>query len=254
MATYGPASAGVSQSTMRGWLDQAVAYAEARFGPRDARFTLYGPFPDAIGPICNYCPPGADPPFATVFVSELSTRDQFCALFECAHEAVHVLTPRPGRGQASLFEEGLATWASVSYMWITQLRDMRPVLGPRYREALALVEPLLGDANPRVPPPTNQEEAFRLWQTQMPQRRAPVPSVLNLRERVAAISDATADDLQAVWPELDRATAERLAAPAGEMRPVRTTSAAAVPPPASAGTPNAFAPTLVQAKGRGFPR
>ncbi len=217
MVVYGSPSATISQGQLRTWLDEAVAYAEARFGARDPQFTLYGPFPDALGPICNPTRPDGGAPFVTVFVSEGSARSQSCAFFECAHEAVHLLTPRPGAACASLFEEGLATWASVSYLWLACAMDVRSWLGPRYAEALTLVEPLLGEAAPRDLP-SEQQAMLDLHLAHIPLLHAPVPAVLALRARATAISDATTDDLQAVWPTMDRTTAERLAGSSGEMR------------------------------------
>lgn len=218
VAPTAPPAVPFSDEWLRYWVLEALAYVEARFGPRDPRYLFRDPYTGGEGPICYT--PTAGLPYVHICLSEGSRRNQWCAMFESAHEAVHALTPRLGEGRASLFEEGLATWASVAYMWHSSLQNVRSWLSPRYAEALALVEPLLGEANPGLPTPRTIEEIRAIDSAgQGHPRREREASVLALRDRVGAISDATADDLQAVWPALDRATAERLAAPAGEMRP-----------------------------------
>ena len=80
--------------------------AEERFGARDMTYTPLGLEFDGAAPHLWF--PG-DRHHISIVLTEAARFDPAEALFELAHETVHMLAPTSGRSEAPVFEEGLAT-------------------------------------------------------------------------------------------------------------------------------------------------
>ena len=103
------------RSNERVWkeeLSKIIEEAEFWFGPRDRSYELLEPRVSQS----FYATP-AIYPFRKIriFLTKEAKREPYCAAYELAHEAVHVLSPvlmlRP-----TLLEEGLATYFSFKYV------------------------------------------------------------------------------------------------------------------------------------------
>jgi len=90
-------------------IDQLADAAEVLYGPRDRSYELIGVRFEARGPLIFY-PAGKQ---VEVILSEAAKVYRPTALFEAAHEAVHLLAPTGG-SHATVLEEGLATHFSHS--------------------------------------------------------------------------------------------------------------------------------------------
>lgn len=111
--------------------------AESKLGPRDASKKIYQPKFHADGPRVRNTP-SLDGAFA-----ELSPNAQNywpTAVYELAHETVHLLNPRAGQ-RATVLEEGLAVEFSVYAQLALGLSPHLPAEGP-YRDALQAVRKL----------------------------------------------------------------------------------------------------------------
>lgn len=150
--------------------------AESVLGPRDSSKKIYQPqFADSGPHIRNT--PSQDGAFV-----ELG-RDSECswpeAIFEMAHETVHLLNPI--RGNANNLEEGVAVSFSLHVQPAYNI-CVRPAM-EEYVEVLRLVKTLPGD---------------------------PLGAARRVRERVGALSEATAADLQELFPDVDGAVLNKL--------------------------------------------
>lgn len=156
--------------------------AQHHFGPRDPSFTLLGvefgphPFP-------RLWHPGVPERSVVVQLSHL-TRGAVDLDYQLAHEAVHLLRP-PFELRASVLEEGVATWFAAQVVREDHGCTPRPDT-PEYVRALNLVAPLL-DGDPS--------------------------RVARLRARHPSLSNVTARELRAAWPDLAEDVAEALASP-----------------------------------------
>jgi hypothetical protein len=91
---------------------EIIQLLEDRYGPRDRSFTLLGiefcgPRPQTWFP--NNCQ------HVVIQLSESAMNDEVRALYQLAHECVHLLDPVVF-AQASVFEEGVATLFSAEYV------------------------------------------------------------------------------------------------------------------------------------------
>lgn len=115
---------------------ELLALAEAQLGPRDSTKNVYQPTFDVNGPhLMNT--PGLDGAF--VRLSANAAGYWPTAVYEMAHETVHLLNPVVGN--TNWLEEGIAV--SFSHLALVHYGFPKPMLTiPSYREALALVDGL----------------------------------------------------------------------------------------------------------------
>jgi len=91
--------------TLTSLLSKFLVEAERRYGPRDPSYTPLGIEFCRDGPMVWY--PG-DRRHISIMLSESASTDPARAIFQLAHEVVHLLSPT-GVRNAPIFEEGLAT-------------------------------------------------------------------------------------------------------------------------------------------------
>lgn len=152
--------------------------AEQKFGPRDKSFTILG-FEFRAGLPQIWFP--GNRRRVIIQLDASSMNDPNLSLFQMAHQSVHLLTPvLPA--EASVLEEGLATYFSKEYMaahlggvWLTgdQKFDRAEVLARKL---------LLFNAD----------------------------AIKAIRERVSVISEATAQDILKICPSLSPPLADQL--------------------------------------------
>jgi hypothetical protein len=173
-----PESEGTYTLTLASRLGQMLEMAEQRFGPRDKSYTILG-FEFRAGLPQIWFPGGRRR--VIVQLDSSSMNDPNLPLFQLAHQSVHLLTPvLPA--EASVLEEGLATYFSKEYMaahiggvWLTgdQKYDRAEVLARKL---------LLFNAD----------------------------AVKALREIVSVISEATVQNILKICPSLSPQLAEQL--------------------------------------------
>jgi hypothetical protein len=99
--------------TLATWTSDILQEIERIYGPRDMEFTLLGvEFHDG-GPCIWY--PTAGLKHIVIRLSCSAADDLSRAIYQLAHECVHLLAPSGG-ARASVLEEGLATWFSADYV------------------------------------------------------------------------------------------------------------------------------------------
>ena len=98
--------------TLASRLGQLIAFAEERFGPRDTTYCVLGTEFSVSGPQVWF--PGNRKHIVVQLSLNCLTNAQ-SALYELAHETVHLLAPREEK-VASVLEEGLATLFSIQQM------------------------------------------------------------------------------------------------------------------------------------------
>lgn len=145
---------------------------EARYGPRDRSYTLLGIEFCEAGPMIWYPHNRKN---VVVMLSTGVAPHPNNAIFELAHEAVHLLSPTGGR-RAPVVEEGLASRFSVEQ---TQRYGSHGTVTPKYARAAALVEAaemaapdFIRDVRIHVP-------AFTEWTPELFQKELPaIPTSL----------------------------------------------------------------------------
>ena len=157
-----------------------LSIAEAALGARDTSKKIYQPgFTDDVPHVRNT--PELDGAFA-----ELS-RNSECywptAIYEMAHETVHLLNPVPGTG--NYLEEGVAVAFSVYVQTLFGLQP-QPISLASYRRALELVCRLPND---------------------------PLNAAKQVRAAVGPLNQVTLQHLEDLFPDVDRETLSNLAAP-----------------------------------------
>lgn len=115
-----------------------LADVEARYGPRDRSYTVLGIEFGPGNPQLWY-PGNRDHIVVQLDANALDNRD--LALFQLAHECVHLLAPT-GSAIAPVLEEGLATVYSEDYVRRETGRSVSPDV-PSYAHAALLVRRLL---------------------------------------------------------------------------------------------------------------
>lgn len=83
-----------------------LSRAEDRFGQRDQSYELAGIWYAERGPYVQYASPGSTSIF--IVLSDQAQTNDGLALFQAAHEVVHLLAPTGG-SDATVLEEGVAT-------------------------------------------------------------------------------------------------------------------------------------------------
>jgi len=143
--------------TMASLLSRFLDEAEDLFGPRDHAFTPVGvEFCDRPHPQTWF--PG-NRGHVAIQLSENARLDPNRALFQLAHEVVHLLAP--GSNRANVTEEGLASLFSdaMAERYGSPYRTTKD--GP-YRRAMALAAPLLAEPS-IVRAIRSVEPTFALW-------------------------------------------------------------------------------------------
>ena len=156
---------------------ELLSVAEALLGPRDVSKKVYQPKFTDSGPHLRNTP-NQDGAFAEL--SRKSECDWTNAIFELAHETIHLLNPIVG-GTNNL-EEGVAVSFSLQIQPPYNI-CMQPSLAA-YLEAQQLADRLPG---------------------------GPLEAARRVRERVGALSEARASDLEHLFPDVDRVVLSRLA-------------------------------------------
>jgi hypothetical protein len=116
---------------------EILRLAEDRYGPRDCSFTMLGVEFTETGPRTWF--PG-DCRQVVIQLSTSAMNDEIRALYQLAHECVHLLDPVVF-GLASVFEEGVATLFSAEYA-----RRLQPSYSPseaKYGAAARLAQAAL---------------------------------------------------------------------------------------------------------------
>lgn len=174
--------------TLASWLGDLLFQAESQFGERDRSFTVVGTeFREGVPQI--WFPGNRN--HVVVQLSTVCLQNPHQAVFQLAHECVHLLNPRV-QGTATLLEEGVATVFSVQQT--QRLFGYRFGIGDSAYECAAdTVEPLL---------------------------QAVPDGVRQLRSRCGSISSASPTHLMDIWPALSVDAASELCKPFGPERNV----------------------------------
>lgn len=117
---------------------QLITLAETLLGPRDSTKIIYQPAFNVAGPRLVNTPP-LDGAFAELSMNSAGYWPT--AVFELAHETVHLLNPTIG--YTNWFEEGVAVAFSLHALEAYSL-PLQPIGLATYREALELVQALPG--------------------------------------------------------------------------------------------------------------
>lgn len=164
-------------------LGKLLTQAEEVLGERDKNWTILGadvgtePFPHI------FYPSTGTKQVCILLANDVATPIQ--AIYQLAHEVIHLLNPKGGRS-ASVLEEGVATWFSrtesqrvnPSYSAVVQVES--------YQQALELAEPLMLNPDP-----------LRKWRSRTGR----------------GLSDVSAQELRELYPDLSEADAAALASP-----------------------------------------
>lgn len=115
--------------------------AESLFGPRDRSYQLLEPE--------IYDGSRAQGIFVQkkqikIYLTKMCADDFRCASYELSHEAIHLLSP-VFYGQATVLEEGLATYFSHSYVNQLYGLNLENAADPKYDAAMHAVSELLTD-------------------------------------------------------------------------------------------------------------
>lgn len=127
--------------TLASRLGQMLRKAENQFGPRDKSFTIVGiEFRDGVPRVwfpgnCGH---------VVVQLGLTAMQDPNRAIFQLAHECVHLLDP--ASGTTNNLEEGVATHFSLEFMQ-SQLGVSYQTGDPKYDNACSLVRSLLAVRN-----------------------------------------------------------------------------------------------------------
>ncbi len=165
--------------TLASRLGQMLQMVESEFGPLDKSYTILGiEFRDGVPQV--WFPDKHKCCHIVIQLSREAMQEPVRALWQLAHESVHLLDPHPGGG--NVLEEGVAAHFAVRYL--AQLNCSFPTGDPRYDEASSLVEQLLA-ARPGA--------------------------IRELRAQHGPLHSVTAAQISAVCPGVECSIAERLA-------------------------------------------
>jgi hypothetical protein len=176
--------------TLTSRLGQALGLAEAKYGPRDPSWTLLGlEFYDRNHPQLWFPGVQAGKKQIILQLSKNSAKHPERALFEMAHEVIHLLSPRIGPDTASVFEEGLAVHFSMEYLKAAGISKNPDELltDEKYKKAYDHVKKLYA-SNPRA------DECIRA-----------------ARKRAGGFSEISAKGLQECFPGFEASVYDALA-------------------------------------------
>ncbi len=155
--------------------------AEHLLGPRDSTRKIYQPAFCEAGPFIRNTP-DMDGAFATLSLNAAGYWPT--AVFELAHETVHLLNPIPGG--TNFLEEGIAVAFSHIAMQRYGQQPFEQNATPPYAEALRLVRSLPPDI---------------------------FPAAKSIRSDVGALSKVTLRDLERMFPAVERPVLCKLTEP-----------------------------------------
>lgn len=88
--------------------------AQKEYGSRDKSWTILGiEFIDKGPPSIWYPYSGVNAKFIAIQLTSSAANDKKRALFQLAHETIHVLSPNGSDNESSVFEEGIAAYFSI---------------------------------------------------------------------------------------------------------------------------------------------
>ena len=131
-------------SVRGGWtittiLGNIFSAIEEKYGSRDLSYTILGvEIFDGSQP--DYWYPG-DCKHITIRITKKCINNIYCAVYEVAHEAIHLLSPVEF-GNSTYLEEGIATYFSKQYLFHNTGFNM-PIAGEKYQIAYNLTSKLL---------------------------------------------------------------------------------------------------------------
>ena len=174
--------------TLASRMGHILRFVETRYGPRDRNWTLLGvEFTSRDSPQVWYPTFDGIGDSVIVQLTRSASTDETRALFQLSHEVVHLLSPAGPGAQASVLEEGLATYNSLEY-----LKAIGKAVTPDYISA------------PRY------EAAYRAVASLA--RRSDFESgIRTLRTMRGGLSSLSPGDLQRAWPGLTAREATVLA-------------------------------------------
>jgi hypothetical protein len=165
--------------TISSRLGNFLTLTERQFGGRDQTYTILGIEFQEDGPRIWY---PCNCRHVVVQLNSQCANDYFEALFELAHECVHLLSPT-GKSDANVLEEGLATLFSLRYRTQDLGQTQFKITDPRYISASRAAEQLL-DIDPNA--------------------------VVKLRKNEPTISRITADQIIKQYPGVSESLAGQL--------------------------------------------
>jgi hypothetical protein len=120
--------------TVTSRLGDTLKMAQELLGPRDKSYTILGIEFITQGPPSVWYPGNRKD-----IIIQLTTKascDMRRALFQLAHETVHILSPTGGPYRATILEEGLATYFSLYYLEKIHIPVQRDYIdNPKYQSA-----------------------------------------------------------------------------------------------------------------------
>jgi hypothetical protein len=159
--------------------------AEARYGNRDSNKNISQPFYEdknkKFGGRAPFILNSLDGTSASAILSENAANYWPTALYELAHETIHLLNPI--KGYTNYLEEGVAVAFSLEAMKEYTNHQPLPEPTPHYRRALELVKMLPNDFN---------------------------SAIYAIREKCGSLGAATHEDLILLFPTLDPKIAKEL--------------------------------------------
>ncbi len=167
----------------------ALDFAEKRYGRRDLNWTLLGvDFARVNAPQIFYAGHGGGRQDIVIQLTTSAAVNEKQALFQLAHEVVHVLSPIGPGVASSVLEEGIATYNSLDFV-----RSSGIEIGPGYISA------------------ENYQDAY--WTIVELERAQPdfQRRTAALRRRHKSLSGLSARKIRAAYPNIGIALAQRLA-------------------------------------------
>jgi hypothetical protein len=143
--------------TLPSRLGSMLHEAEQLFGPRDRSYTILGVEFGPGGPQVWY--PRPERKHVVVQLSRNALKDEVIALYQLAHECIHLLSPS-GRRAAPVIEEGLATVFSEDFVRVHFNRTGMTNLSS-YMQAASWVRQLIAMDSTAILKMRNDEPSFR---------------------------------------------------------------------------------------------
>ena len=125
-------------------LGEFLLKAEKEYGTRDKTWTILGIDFSAKGqPQVWYPFSGRDAKFIAIQLTQGAANKKKKALFQLAHESIHLLSPNGPGEKSSVLEEGLATYFSIHSLESTGVKINAKYIGSKpYTQAYILVSQL----------------------------------------------------------------------------------------------------------------
>lgn len=152
--------------TLASRLGQMISMAEERFGERDKSWTLLGvEFKNDGNPAIWYPYSNHGKRYIIIQLNRQSAKDETKALFQMAHEVIHILSPSVSHRPSNVLEEGLAVYFSLDYLKSQGIEvGSSYVVDPDYKRAYLLVEQLYmtyDDVDSIIQQIRRQKQGFR---------------------------------------------------------------------------------------------